>query len=651
MCIDNTVDYDYYEGAIVLDDIVDWCSQNSEYTTIGATPDRNSASCWNTSPNFNRWFKFQASNTAKITISVLRGGFYGTIRGVNMALWETDGTTQVACNRYVGVNDNVTVQAVGLTEGNWYYISVDNYASSYRGTFTLCIDDGRIRWTGNVDTDWSDAGNWSGGYIPSFFDDVAILTGLSNYPETNTGFDGMVSSILMQPGSRLTIPTGKALTISNDLDMESDAFAMSSMIDIGTLNYDVSKASYQSYLSEDQWHLVSSPVSGAQSVVFTNIYLKYFNEPDSSWNYIVPINYNLLPGQGFSAWASSALTGNTTVTYEGAFNTGDQTPPALSYNVGSGFGDGWNLIGNPFPSAIEWNTNWTTNNIDASIYVYDGTTGQYLTWNRNLATGTMASGDIPPSQGFWVKANGSSPSITIPHSERVHSSQGFYKSGSIKETIEISVKGNGHSDKLLVNFNSSATIDFDSEFDAYKLRGLAEAPQIYTNAKGTDLTINSLPLKPKVIIPMGFEAGSEGEYTIRVKDADLISEYAKLYLEDKLLDQLILLSEENVYNFYATVDDDPDRFNLNFFFKYAEEISDGQVEDIKIYSIEKEVYVHTIGIAECKILIYDLMGKLIVEGKGYENALNKFRINSNTGIYVVKVIDNNKVYSEKVFIE
>jgi hypothetical protein len=132
---------------------------------------------------------------------------------------------------------------------------------------------------------------------------------------------------------------------------------------------------------------------------------------------------------------------------------------------------------NRFPSAVEWNTNWTTSNIDASIYVYDGNTGQYLTWNRNLSAGTMPNGEIPPAQGFWAKANGSSPSITIPHSERLHTSQGFYKSGS-NDAIQILVTGNGLSDKLLVYFNESATAGFDSEYDAYKLRGIADAPQL-----------------------------------------------------------------------------------------------------------------------------------------------------------------------------
>ncbi len=463
LCVDNGVDYDYYEGAKIIPDISNWCSNNAEYTTIGATPDKNPGSCWNTNPDYNRWFAFQATNTQKVTITVLRGGVYGTIQRINAALWQADGITQLACNRYVNNGDNITIQIAGLTEGNWYYLSVDNNYSAYRGTFTLCFDDGRMQWTGNVDTDWDEPGNWSYAYVPTFFDDILIPNGVTNYPETNTGINGTVNSILMEPGTRLTIPTGKALTITNDFDMESDMSEMSSMIDMGTINYDASKASYQCYLSEDQWHLVSSPVSTAQSGVFTDIYLKYFTELDSTWTYIVPTNYSLQPGQGFSAWASSALTGNTTVTYEGGFNTGDQVPPQLTYNVGLGTGDGWNLIGNPFPSAVEWNTNWATNDIDASIYVYDGGSGQYLTWNRNLGVGTMPNGDIPPAQGFWVKANGSSPSITIPHNERVHTSQGFYKSKS-SNGIELSIKGNGLSDKLIVYFNNSATEEFDTEY-------------------------------------------------------------------------------------------------------------------------------------------------------------------------------------------
>ncbi len=402
------------------------------------------------------------------------------------------------------MNDDVTIQYTGLTEDNWYYISVDNYYSGYRGSFTLCLDDGRMRWNGNVDSDWNDPGNWSFAYVPTSSDDILIPSGLTNYPETNTGANAEANSIIMEPGTRITVPGSNALTVSNDFELEADATGMTSLIDQGTLNLNPSKTSFECYLTEDQWHLVSSPVTNAQSSTYLGVYLKYFTEVDSSWTYITALNHPMGVAEGFSAWAASWITGATTVAYSGSFNTGDQSPTGLTYNVGPGQGDGWNLVGNPFPSSIEWNSNWTTNDIDASIYVYDGATGQYLSWNRTLGTGTMPNGDIPPTQGFWVKANGSSPAMTFPQSERKHSSQGFFKTGS-DNAITLKVMGNGYSDRLLVCFHKAATLDFDSEYDAYKLHGISDAPQIYTVSDGTELSLNTLPVKSEMSIPMGFE--------------------------------------------------------------------------------------------------------------------------------------------------
>ncbi|MCD4681907.1 MAG: T9SS type A sorting domain-containing protein, partial [Bacteroidales bacterium] len=652
LCIDDDVDYDYYEGAFLLTDISNWCSVSATFTTVGATPDKNAASCWNTSPNYNRWFKFQASATGNITITVLRGGGYGSIRGVNMALWESDGVTEIACNRYVGVNDDVTIQQTGLVEDNWYYISVDNYYSGYRGSFTLCLDDGRMRWNGNVDDDWDDPGNWSFAYVPTSSDNLLIPSGLTNYPETNTGTDAEANSILMEPATRMTIPVGKALTVTNKFELEADASGMTSLVDQGTLNHDPAKTSYECYLTEDQWHLVSAPVSNAQSSVYLGVYLKYFTEPDSSWTYITALNHNLNVGQGFAAWAASWITGATTVTYNGNFNTGNQSPSGLSYNVGLGFGDGWNLVGNPFPSAVEWNNNWPTNDIDATIYVYDGTSGQYLTWNRTLIDGTMPNGDIPPTQGFWVKANGSSPSMTIPQSERKHSSQGFYKSGS-DNVIRLKVSGNGYSDRLLIYFHNAATEGFDSEYDAYKLRGIMDAPQIYTVAAGTDLTLNTLPAEYEMNIPMGFEVGVEGVYTLKAENLNIMTNEIKVFLEDLQENKIVELNITPLYDFYALPEDDPDRFNIHILMKKPNPNTwkSSGTENLHIYSANSDVFVEMPDVINSHIYVYDLMGQLIAERKGESNTLNKISLNTNSGIYIIKVIDDEKIYSEKVYIK
>ncbi|MCD4683981.1 MAG: hypothetical protein K8R86_11915, partial [Bacteroidales bacterium] len=133
--------YDYYEGAIEIPHTPGWCSADAEFTTVGATPDRNAGSCWNTSPDYNVWFKFQATSTY-ISVIVDRGNEKGTLRRANAAIWESDGLTEVDCNRYVVQSDDVTVTATNLIPGNWYYVSVDNNGLGHRGTFTLCINSG-----------------------------------------------------------------------------------------------------------------------------------------------------------------------------------------------------------------------------------------------------------------------------------------------------------------------------------------------------------------------------------------------------------------------------------------------------------------------------------------------------------------------------
>ena len=115
-----------------------WTSANAAYTTNGATADGNAGTCWNTSPNYNVWFRFQATGPM-VKITIRRGGVYGTIARINAAIWQVNGTTQVACKTYV--NDFDEYHSIhGSCTGNWYYLSVDNNYAGYRGTFSLLME-------------------------------------------------------------------------------------------------------------------------------------------------------------------------------------------------------------------------------------------------------------------------------------------------------------------------------------------------------------------------------------------------------------------------------------------------------------------------------------------------------------------------------
>lgn len=85
-----------------------------------------------------------------------------------------------------------------------------------------------ITWNGSVNTDWSNAANWTGG-LPTSADDVTIPIGLTNYPvlASNTSIK---SIFLVNTAASLTVNSGAVLDISTTLSCRG------SIQNFGTIN-------------------------------------------------------------------------------------------------------------------------------------------------------------------------------------------------------------------------------------------------------------------------------------------------------------------------------------------------------------------------------------------------------------------------------
>jgi len=141
LCLSDVVDYNFYEGAADVTSLINSCSADAAYTTLNATADRSAGSCWTNGPNYNRWFKFTATSHQYIKVQVKTGGSEGTIQNPFVALWDAT-LTQLTCQNYQGASVDIEIDYLGLTAGQTYYISVDNYVGTgYRGSFKLCLSD------------------------------------------------------------------------------------------------------------------------------------------------------------------------------------------------------------------------------------------------------------------------------------------------------------------------------------------------------------------------------------------------------------------------------------------------------------------------------------------------------------------------------
>ncbi len=216
LCLYDQPDYNYYEGATVLSNLNNWCSNNAEYTTLNATADKNKGSCWSNGPNYNRWFKFVAQYTSA-TIQVKVGGAEGSMQNPFLALWAADGTTQIACTNYAGASVDISLATAALTIGNTYYISVDNFTGTgYRGTFTLCINNvNPTTYYSTTSGDWNTVGVWSNlgygmaacattpttGHIVNIRDHAITISGTSQCAEVNLSASSNTTSLTINSAS------------------------------------------------------------------------------------------------------------------------------------------------------------------------------------------------------------------------------------------------------------------------------------------------------------------------------------------------------------------------------------------------------------------------------------------------------------------
>ena len=121
----------------------------------------------------------------------------------------------------------------------------------------------------------------------------------------------------------------------------------------------------------------------------------------------------LNPLEGYAAnFGSSAVPITANVT--GAVNSG-----ALSvtlYNHNNTYTKGFNLIGNPYPSPINWDAaaGWTKTNIDNALYYFKASAtdeygGKYSTYINGVSSDDTVSNIIPSMQGFFVHVTNGPP--------------------------------------------------------------------------------------------------------------------------------------------------------------------------------------------------------------------------------------------------
>ncbi len=520
---------------------------------------------------------------------------------------------------------------------------------------------GFTAWTGALSDNWHEPGNWDNGIPgPAINALVPLLTTTDPvYPVINAFAE--TGDLLIEVGADVDVGVSGALTVEGSsagggtLRIHSDESGSGSVITAGG-----PPAIVERYIVPGQWHYVASPVPEISSDIFEGMYLMTWDEPTETWVFIeemgVPLNAGLT---GYGLWADSPAVAE----FPGILNAGAFSIPVFNTpGTASPENDpsGYNLVGNPYPSSLDWDAEegagWirTSTNVGMAIYFWNGS--QYASYVKGGPNPGPNGGTniIPPQQGFFVMClSEEGGSITVDDAARVHSSQPFYKDRQMTADLaRIRVDGGLHKDELFFYIRPDATFGFDGQFDAFKLFGCEEAPQIYVLSPDSfRLSINCVPgTGEELIFGLGFRTGTEGIYKLELDDTGMFTQ-GPVILEDTYLQKYIDLHGDPGYEFHSFAGVFDDRFRLRFF---AEEIPVLHGSSIAatpyVFSRQGKVVVRSNGPMHGEAMVCDILGRTlgILSLGGQEEA--EIPLHGRTGWFVVRIRTEMGLQTHKLYL-
>ena len=167
--------------------------------------------------------------------------------------------------------------------------------------------------------------------------------------------------------------------------------------------------------------------------------------------------------------------------------------------------DGWNLLSNPTLAALNWETIYnqpSTTDMTSTLYIWDDVNNAYQTWNAATQSGSRVDTfSIDPHQGFFVKASGTSPALSIDDVEDIQlNGAGSFAGKSFSPTTPTSVAfrvdWSGRNNEAFVTLLEDGEFNEDA-LDSYQLepfRTDGGAVSLYsTSGDGVALETNVIP--------------------------------------------------------------------------------------------------------------------------------------------------------------
>lgn len=456
--------------------------------------------------------------------------------------------------------------------------------------------------------------------------------------------------------SKLLLTQGLLTTNGNDVTLIANS--ISSALIVGGNGTVSGSITAQQFIPDAAigHHYLSTPMAGCLlselsddfnfnlSGAYPNIY--YYDEPNSAWITPGSSSESMISGKGYTGY----FNGNSIVDIAGNPNNGDQAI-SLTNSV-----DGWNLIGNPYPSPIDWDLVNFASGISPAFYVWDhdpAIWGRYSTYIDGIGT-NGGTNILPMMQSFFIKAT-SSATLTFQNNDRITDPTirgDFYKNSKtgINPLIRLQVSGFNFQTETVVRFKSGATVDFDPTLDALLFPSENPLSLDFSSVSydSKHVVINTFPDQPlSTMVQLYLNIGTTGNYNIDMLEFNNFPSTSAVILHDTKLSLTHDLNN-GPYSFVGNTADNDERFLIETL-ELSVDLSEKTIKDkLSVFLNNGVVNINFDGtlLVDTELEIYNVLGQSIyakVLNKGSEKyILNRTQLEA-ASVYFVRIEGFNEV--------
>ncbi|HAP95439.1 MAG TPA: hypothetical protein DCP54_06755, partial [Chryseobacterium sp.] len=420
----------------------------------------------------------------------------------------------------------------------------------------------------------------------------------------------------------------------------------------------------------------SSPVDGQNIKAFSpntpaNGYLQY-NESNDKFSVTSDANFQI--GKGYAIRAETGTNGyNKSYVFTGIPHNSSLDSPNLKWTDSN---HGYNLVGNPYPSNINFDALfannsskiystawfWTNNSYTAAqlgsgyngnnYAVYNGSGGSPATYSPTSPyTGSaIPNGIVKVGQAFIVqaKSGGLNQPIGFTNTMRTTSGGNFFQKQGAKNRFWLTMTSpNTLVNTILVGYITGASNDFETDFDGELFVVGSDSFYSLLGAKKLAIQGKADVFSADDVVSIGNVYSTDGSYSINLQDAEgLFDGSQKIYLRDKLLNKYIDMTSDHSYQFTAVKGTDNTRFEIVYKDKSVLGSDSAVKSNFIVYKDGNEQVVKSdkkLG----RIELFDASGKLI---RSYVATSNEFRIDTSTlmnALYIIKINNSGEIRTKK----